>query len=70
VARTQRKINKQKEILRAIHTNPGIHVKGAAELGGSQPPKKKRLMRVLIRIMLAYSPRKKREKLREEYSTL
>src|SRR3546814_11348043 len=58
---------------RAILTNrqigPGIQVKGAKSNGGSQPPRNRIDVIALIRIMLAYSPRKNRAKVIAEYST-
>lgn len=42
----------------------------AAENGGSHPPKNKIAHKVLIKIMFAYSPRKKSANPIEEYSTL
>src|SRR3546814_3269842 len=48
---------------------PGIQVKGAKSNGGSQPPRNRIDVIALIRIMLAYSPRKDRAKVIAEYST-
>src|SRR3546814_2178102 len=48
---------------------PGIQVKGAKSNGGSQPPRNRIDVIALIRIMLAYSPRKNRAKVIAEYST-
>src|SRR5262244_224031 len=49
-------------------SGPGIQVKGANGNGESQPPRKKIVVVVLIRMMFAYSPRKKRPKDIDEYS--
>lgn len=64
------KMNKTRQILRISHNGPGIQVNGQIGSGGSQPPKKSTLAIALMRIMLAYSPRKKRAKVIELYSTL
>src|SRR5690625_4767330 len=48
---------------------PGIQFSGATSKGGNQPPRKRMVVIALIRIMLAYSPRKKSAKLIAEYST-
>ena len=47
---------------------PGIQLKGATSTGGSQPPRNRIEVVALIRIMLAYSPRKNRAKVIAEYS--
>src|SRR3984957_8675353 len=61
--------NRTKQIFRIIQSGPGIQVKGAMPNGGSQPPRNRIDVIALIRIMLAYSPRKNRPKLMELYST-
>src|ERR1700742_1625538 len=48
---------------------PGIQVNGAIPNGASQPPRNRMVVIALIRIMLAYSPRKNSAKLIAEYST-
>ena len=48
---------------------PGIHVNGAISRGGSQPPKNSTVVMADIKIILAYSPKKKSAKLIDEYST-
>ena len=47
---------------------PGIAFKGKISRGGYQPPKNRITVRELIKIMLAYSAKKKRPKEIEEYS--
>ena len=47
---------------------PGIAFKGKISNGGYQPPKNRITVRELIKIMLAYSAKKKRPKEIEEYS--
>src|SRR6202020_3186235 len=61
--------NSRKQIFRIIQIGPGTQVNGAIANGGSQPPRNKIDVIALIRIMLAYSPRKNRPKLMELYST-
>src|ERR1700679_1080577 len=61
--------NRTKQIFRIIQIGPGIQVNGAIANGGSQPPRNRIDVIALIRIMLAYSPRKNRPKLMELYST-
>src|SRR3712207_5795655 len=63
------KTKRQKQILRANQTKPGIQVKGSAWIGGCQPPRNRIVVSADIRIMFAYSPRKNRAKDIEEYST-
>src|SRR5450631_1179436 len=48
---------------------PGIQVNGATLNGASQPPRNRMVVSALMRIMLAYSPRKNSAKLMDEYST-
>src|SRR5690349_3085663 len=48
---------------------PGIQVNGGTPNGASQPPRNRIVVIPLIRIMLAYSPRKNSAKLMELYST-
>src|SRR5882757_5366213 len=48
---------------------PGIQVNGATLNGASQPPRNRIVVMALMRIMLAYSPRKNSAKLIAEYST-
>src|ERR1700679_3743687 len=61
--------NRTKQIFRIIQIGPGIQVNGARARGGSQPPRNRIDVIALMRIMLAYSPRKNRPKLMELYST-
>src|ERR1700689_799573 len=61
--------NRQKQIFRINQIGPGIQGNGAGLTGGSQPPRNKIEVIALMRIMLAYSPRKNRPKLMELYST-
>src|SRR3979409_1037504 len=63
------KTNRQKQIFRIIQSAPGIQGHGAIAHGGSQPPRNRIDVIALMRIMLAYSPRKNRPKLMELYST-
>src|SRR3984957_1563667 len=48
---------------------PGIQVNGSTPNGASQPPRNRIVVIALMRIMLAYSPRKNSAKLIDEYST-
>src|SRR5882757_10303036 len=57
------------QIFRISQSGPGIQVNGAMLNGGSQPPRNRIDVIALMRIMLAYSPRKNRPKLMELYST-
>src|SRR3546814_20217471 len=63
------KQNSTRAILTNSQIGPGIQVKGAKSNGGSQPPRNRIDVIALIRIMLAYSPRKNRAKVIAEYST-
>src|SRR3984957_13673519 len=63
------KVNRHRQIFRISHSGPGIQVNGAMLRGGSQPPRNRIDVSALMRIMLAYSPRKNRPKLMELYST-
>src|SRR5580700_9255015 len=63
------KTNKQAQIFPISQIGPGIQVNGARLSGGSQPPRNRIDVIALMRIMLAYSPRKNRPKLMELYST-
>src|SRR3712207_2040918 len=63
------KTNRPRQTFRMNHTGPGIQVKGSTWAGGYQPPRKRMAASALMRIMAAYSPRKNRPKLRDEYST-
>ena len=47
---------------------PGMTLKGNISKGGSHPPKNKITVIELIKIMLAYSPRKNKTKEADEYS--
>jgi hypothetical protein len=59
--------NKITDIFRKNHTYPGT---GLAILkGANQPPKKKSVPMADMNNMLAYSPKKKKAKNMEEYST-
>ena len=51
-------------------SGPGISVNGNTLNGGSQPPRNSTEVIPLIRIMLAYSPRKNSANAIELYSTL
>src|SRR4030065_1177568 len=62
------KQNSTKATLSANHTGPGPQLNGAMSNGGSQPPRNRMVGEALIRIMLPYSPRKKRAKVIAEYS--
>src|SRR5580700_10721114 len=61
--------NSSAQIFKISHSGPGIQVKGATPNGASQPPRNNMDVIALIRIMLAYSPRKNSPKLMELYST-
>src|SRR5580658_10554430 len=61
--------NKHMQILRINQIGPGTQVNGARFIGGNHPPRNRIDVIALIRIMLAYSPRKNRPKLIELYST-
>src|SRR6201994_1490993 len=61
--------NRHMQIFRISQSGPGIQVKGARCKGGSQPPRNRIDVIALMRIMLAYSPRKNSPKLMELYST-
>src|SRR3546814_18214880 len=63
------KQNSTRAILTNSQIGPGIQVKGAKSNGGSQPPRNRIDVIALLRIMLAYSPRKNRAKVIAEYST-
>src|SRR3978361_1994861 len=63
------KTNSTKQIFRTNQITPGIQVNGATPNGASQPPRNRIVVSALIRIMLAYSPRKNSAKLIAEYST-
>jgi Holliday junction resolvase RusA-like endonuclease len=69
-ARTQTKRNKKQTVFNPNQNNPGTHSKKTNEIGESQPPRKKMTHNVLITIIFAYSPKKKRAKPIDEYSTL
>lgn len=64
------KTNRQKRIFSTNQITPGIQVKGAKPKGGSQPPRNRMVVIPLIRIMLAYSPRKNSAYVMDEYSTM
>src|SRR5215213_6919059 len=53
----------------ANQITPGTQMKGTTASGGSQPPRKRMLARAHISRMEAYSPRKNRRNMVEEYST-
>src|SRR4030088_1758516 len=61
--------NRQGQLFRTSQKGPGSQVNGAMLNGASQPPRNRIDVIALIRIMLAYSPRKNRPKLMELYST-
>src|SRR5258708_25547171 len=61
--------NRHAQILKISQNGPGIQVNGAMFSGASQPPRNNMDVIALMRIMLAYSPRKNRPKLMELYST-
>src|SRR5258708_11971585 len=62
-------MKKKKQTLSTNHTIPGTQVNGITASGGSQPPRKRMVPRAHIRRTETYSPRKKRRKGVEEYST-
>src|SRR4030065_2235700 len=62
------KQNSTKATLSRNPTGPGTQLNGATWNGGSQPPRNRMVVEALIRIMLPYSPRKKRAKVIAEYS--
>ena len=62
--------NKNKIVFNPSQNGPGIHEKRKIFKGGNQPPRNKSAHRTLIKIIFAYSPRKKRAKPIDEYSTL
>src|ERR1700710_1385906 len=63
------KVNRHIQIFRISQNGPGIQVNGAMLNGPNQPPRNRIDVIALMRIMLAYSPRKNRPKLMELYST-
>ena len=69
-ARVHIKKNKKTMTLSAYHNAPGIQCNSIKFAGGNQPPQKRQVHKLLMIIMLAYSPKKKRAKPIEEYSTL
>lgn len=62
--------NRKIDVLSPSQKPPGSQWKAAMLTTGSQPPRNRRAHRLLIRIILAYSPRKKRANPIDEYSTL
>ena len=64
----QLKTNSRNAILSANQTRPGTQVKGAYGTGDIQPPRNSTAPIADSRIMLAYSPRKNRPKVIDEYS--
>src|ERR1700750_2222202 len=62
-------MNRQRQIFRTNQNTPGIQVNGSRLKGASPPPRNSTVVMALIRIMLAYSPRKNSAKLIAEYST-
>src|SRR3979409_211393 len=58
-----------KKILANSHANGGIASRNGASMGAAQPPRNMPVASADTRIMLAYSPRKKRAKGMPEYST-
>src|ERR1700683_5111356 len=62
-------MNRQTQIFRMNQMGPGIQVNGAMPHGASQPPRNRIVVSALIRIMLAYSPRKNSAKAIALYST-
>jgi len=69
-ARHQINKNKKKQTFRANQTTPGTQKSIKRSEGGSHPPQNKQAHKLLIRIILAYSPKKNRANPIEEYSTL
>src|ERR671925_1197859 len=63
------KQNATRAIFSANQIGPGTQVNGAKGSGGNHPPRKRIEVMPLIRMMFAYSPRKNRAKLIDEYST-
>src|ERR1700736_3480996 len=59
----------RKHTLSTNQTIPGTQVKGITASGGNQPPRKSIVPRAHMRRIETYSPRKKRRKGVEEYST-
>src|SRR3954447_11021160 len=66
VPRIQMKKNRQMQIFRISQSTPSS---GSKPNGPSQPPRNRMEVIALMRIMLAYSPRKNSPKLMAEYST-
>ena len=60
--------NIKAKIFKASQIGPGIQLKIAMSIGGSQPPRKKMAAMPDISSMLAYSPKKNRAKVMAEYS--
>ena len=69
VALIHRNINKINKTFITNQIKWGISFNGKTSNGGNQPPRNKVTVRALIKIMFAYSPRKKRANDIEEYST-
>src|SRR5262245_9992764 len=62
-------MKKSRQTLSTNQTIPGIQVKGATAIGGSQPPRKRIVPSEHISSTETYSPRKKRRNGVEPYST-
>src|SRR6202163_4256354 len=62
-------MKKKKQTLSTNQTIPAPQGNGVTASGGSQPPRKRMVPRAHIRRTETYSPRKKRRKGVEEYST-
>ena len=58
------------KVLMPSQIQPGIQLKTALSIGGSQPPRNSVTVRIETRIMLAYSARKNIAKLMPEYSIM
>jgi hypothetical protein len=63
-------MNNNKAIFKTNQIKPGILYKKLSSRGGYHPPKKNIVIVELAKIMFAYSPKKKRAKGIDEYSTL
>merc|ERR1712225_45556 len=69
-ARAQINSETKNTVLIPIHRGPGTRVKGKQSKGGSQPPLNNKTVKILMRIMLAYSPKKNLANPKALYSTL
>lgn len=70
VALIHKKQNNKKQIFIMNHKIPGIIFSASIPNGGKYPPMKNITVIALTRIIFAYSPKKNKAKLMEEYSTL